>query len=65
MIFCLFSRCQKTSIPDATNTNAKEEQICPSVIIQKRALKLIHGIGNKKKGRKFTVLTMLIVYTYD
>ena len=36
-----------------TNTNAKEQQICPSVSIPKRALKLVLCPPEQKKGRIF------------
>ena len=39
-----------------TNTNAKEQQICPSVSIQKRALMLVLWPQEWKKGRSFFLL---------
>ena len=37
------------------NTNAEEEQICPNVSIQKRALKLVLWHPEWKKGRKYSL----------
>ena len=42
-----------------TNTNAKEEQICPSVSIQKSALKLVLWHPEWKKGRSFSVFAQM------
>ena len=41
MIFFLFSEGRKIPIPEATKLLSIEPQICPSVSIPKRALKLL------------------------